>query len=97
MGNDLVKAKERVRLISRGRYACKNLTTREAKERLLEVDPGLDISRVLQAVDKGEFKRAGVFLVSEVAVTHTLSYFAPLLSEVLQSLLLSFSKEKAEK
>jgi len=78
------EALTRFEAIAKGRYVPKKLSVREAKERLRRVDPGIDFSRVFQALDAGDVKRAGTSLAVEVAASQALTYFYPLVVDTVQ-------------
>ncbi len=87
MSEELKEAKERFEALSKGRYYPKKLTLQEAKERLIETDPGLDISPLLGAKDAAALKHAALSLMAQSAQPQTLSYFSPLLIEALDGVL----------
>ncbi|WP_457592314.1 hypothetical protein [Hydrogenimonas sp.] len=87
MDERLQEARERFKTLAKGKYYPARLTPEEAKKRLRESDPGLDISPFLGARDTAEMKRAGLLMLVEAANPQTLSYFSPLLVEAVDGVL----------
>ncbi|BDY13321.1 hypothetical protein [Hydrogenimonas cancrithermarum] len=95
--SELEEARRRFDAIAKGRYAPRTLSLEEAKARLRETDPGIDVSDLLAALDEGDLKRAGTSLVWQVIAPETIAYFTPLIVELLQSAVASRSEKGSEK
>ncbi|WP_457595809.1 hypothetical protein [Hydrogenimonas sp.] len=85
--SELDEARERLQRLLEGRYAPRNLTPEEAKRRLLESDPGIDISGFLEAAARGDTARALDNLLYEALAPEAIAFFTPLLSQALRGFL----------
>ena len=79
------EARRRFDAIVKGRYAPKTLSLEEAKARVRETDPGIDMSELLRALNEGDLKRAGSSLLWQTVAPETIAYFTPLIVGVIES------------
>ena len=91
------EARARFEALAKGRYVPRRQSIREAKERLRQVDPGLDVSRVLQALDTGDLNRATKSLAIEIAASQALAYFYPLIVTAIETATDLITKKPASK
>jgi len=85
---DLEDARARFKAISEGRYVPKALSVEEAKKRLREADPGMDISGSLQALRRNDTQKAAASVVLEtLADPSVVSYWSPALIGLLLALM----------
>lgn len=89
----VVEARARFEAVSKGRYYPKKVTPQEARERLLETDPGIDISPILRARDEEDLKRAALSLLAQSADPKMVSYFSPVIIEAINAFLAFAEKE----
>ena len=90
---DVRIAKARFKAVAQGRHVPSTLSVEEAKKRLRQTDPGLDISDMLRAIDRGDLKKAGTSLLMEAATDPSvITYWSPLLIGLLQALVPSRKK-----
>ncbi len=94
--DELQEARRRFEKIARGEYVPKPMSVEEAKARLREADPGLDLSDVIAALDEGDLQRAGLALFRQSVAPQAIAYFAPLLAEAMAAALEAL-EEGAEK
>ena len=80
---DLEQARANVKNILQGKTINHAPTLAEAKERLRTTDPGIDISRTLKQLNRGNGKGAVVDLAFEAAATISLPYLRPLLTAAI--------------
>ncbi|MCF6201994.1 MAG: hypothetical protein L3J42_07740 [Hydrogenimonas sp.] len=89
----VTQVKARFEALSKGEYYPKKVTPAQAKERLRETDPGLDISPLLKAEDGESLKRGAVSLAAQSADLKMLSYFSPIAIDVLEKVLALLNKK----
>ncbi|WP_456451330.1 hypothetical protein [Hydrogenimonas sp.] len=77
-------ARERLEKLLQGRYVPKRLTPEEAKRRLLDADPGIDISDVLKALQEGDAAKAAQNLLYQSFAPEAIAFFSPLVASALQ-------------
>jgi hypothetical protein len=82
--DEVREARERLDAILRGRYVPRRLTPEEAKRRLMETDPGIDISDALSALREGDLSKAAQNLLYQSLAPETVAFFAPLIAEALR-------------
>ncbi len=80
---DLEQARANVKNILQGKAINHAPTLAEAKERLRATDPGIDISRPLKQLNRGNGKGAVVDLAFEAATTISLPYLRPLFTAAI--------------
>ncbi len=90
------EARERFEALAKGQYVPQKLSVQKARERLRQVDPGLDVSRVLRALDEGDIKRAGMSLAVEAAASQALAYFYPLIVDAVEMAVNLIPKKKPD-
>ncbi len=84
---DVETAKARFKAVAQGRHVPSGISVEEAKKRLRQTDPGLDISDMLRAIDQGDPKKAGMSLLMEAATDPSvITYWSPLLIGLVQAL-----------
>ncbi len=83
--DELRGARRRFKALSEGRYVPKELSLEEAKKRLRQSDPGIDVSEALTALNQGDLERAAAALVHQALLPETIAFFAPLIAKGLES------------
>ncbi len=89
----LAEVKARFEAVSKGRYYPKKVTPLEARERLRETDPGIDISPILRARGEEDLKRAALSLLAQSADPKMVSYLSPVIIEAISAFLAFAEKE----
>ena len=79
------EARARFEALAKGRYAPRRRSVQESKESLRQLDPGLDVSRVLQALDTGDLNGAAKSLTIEMVASQALVYFYPLIVTAIET------------
>ncbi|WP_456390245.1 hypothetical protein [Hydrogenimonas sp.] len=95
---EVERAKKRFMSIAQGRHVPADISIEEAKKRVRQTDPGLDISDIVRAIDQRDLKKAGTSLLLEVATDPSIiTYWSPLLIGLVQALVPSSKKtQKAD-
>ncbi len=83
---DLEQARANLKNLLQGKAINHAPTLAEAKERLRATDPGIDISRPLRQLNRGNGKEAVVDLAFEAATTISLPYLRPLFTAAIVQL-----------
>ena len=80
--NEIKKEKEKLKALFKGKIS-KRVSIKEAKSRLKQTDPGIDISEILKAVDKKDdvFK---IIIVEIISNPDFFVYYAPVLKEIIK-------------
>ena len=81
------KARQNLQTLFKGKRPPGEISTETAKARLRAADPGLDISRSLKHLGKGEVKEAVVSLAVEVTASLTILSIQPLITTLVHGLL----------
>ena len=93
--DEVEKARARLDALLKGRYVPKRLSPEEAKRRLIEADPGLDLSDVLKALQEGDAAKAAQNLLYQSLAPEAIAFFSPLIASALQGFVAA-SKNPAE-
>jgi hypothetical protein len=81
--SDLQTAKQEIKEILEGKNPHRP-TLEEARKRLIETDPGIDISEIIKALNKGNYQKAAEILLIEIAsMPNAAEYFLPLLAKLI--------------
>ncbi|WP_201351841.1 hypothetical protein [Hydrogenimonas urashimensis] len=96
MDESLTEARKRFEAIAQGRYVPKKLSVGEAKKRLRETDPGIDVSDLLCALAEGDLKRAGSSFLWQTLAPETVAYFTPLIVGAIASMMETKPEKKGE-
>jgi hypothetical protein len=84
---DRNQARKNIQKMLQGAPPRRTPSLEEAKARLRAADPGIDISRPLKLVNRGETGQAAAGLLAETVTAITLPYIHPVLSSLLTTLL----------
>ena len=95
--NDLQESRRRFDALLKGRYAPRPISPEEAKLRLRQTDPGIDISEFLAALSQKDLRRAGNALVWQTLAPETIAYFTPLIVGAIQSFVAANAAKESEK
>jgi len=80
--------KRRLKLMLEGKYVPKDISVEEAKKRLKETDPGIDISvfiKILNSNDKDKILKD--LLIEMITNPDILIYYMPVIKMILKSLI----------
>jgi len=80
--------KKRLKLILEGKYIPKDISVKEAKKRLKETDPGIDISAFFKILNTTNKDKVLKDLVIEIITNpDILVYYMPLIKIILKSVI----------
>ncbi len=96
MSRRLDEARKRFEALSHGRYVPRRIGVEEAKARLRDCDPGIDIAPLLRADSAEELERALLLVTVEAADKERAAYFSPLLAEAAAGLFALWRSRKGE-
>ena len=83
--NELELKKEQLKNIFSGNKKPKNI--KEAKNRLKQTDPQIDISEILRILNAPSDKRIKLLLIELLSSPEIISYFSPVIKEVIIKLI----------
>ena len=85
---ELEEKKKRFKLLLEGKYIPKEISIEEAKKRLIETDPNIDISNVIKFFRTSKKDKILKEILIELATNpDVLSYYMPLIKELLKILI----------
>ena len=85
--NEINIKKEKLKSVLQGR-GLKPLSVEEAKKRLRETDLGIDISEILRILNTPSDKKIKLLLIEILSSPEIISYFSPVIKEVIIKLLI---------
>lgn len=87
--SDLEDARARLKAIGEGHYVPKGISVEEAKKQLRAADPSIDISDLLQALNRGEDlqKAAAAVVVETLSDPEVIHYWSPVLAGLVKALI----------
>ncbi len=84
--NELELKKKQLKDILNGNKKPKSIE--EAKKRLKQTDPGIDIGEILRILNSPSDKRLKLILIELLSAPEIISYFSPFIKEVIIKLLI---------
>ncbi len=84
--NELELKKKQLKDILNGNKKPKSIE--EAKKRLKQTDPGIDIGEILRILNSPSDKRLKLILIELLSSPEIISYFSPFIKEVIIKLLI---------
>jgi len=88
------EAKKRFEAVAKAKYIHKKISTEDAKARLRETDPGIDISDALKHANGGDLNLAGSALFLQTLNLEFVNYIFPLFAKGINSVLAPMLKKK---
>jgi hypothetical protein len=85
--SDVAQAKQAFQSLMNARRSSREISIEEAKQRLREADPGVDVGRLVAALNQRDYETALAQLLVEIPVETWLELLKPLEAKALQALL----------
>ncbi len=85
--NEIELKKERLKSLLKGRPE-KSMSIEEAKKRLKQTDPGIDIGKILQILNTSSDDKIKLILIELLSEPEIISYFSPVVKAFLIKILI---------
>jgi len=76
--------KKRFKYLIKGKYVYKNLSVEEAKKRLKETDPGIDVSEILRVINSDRKDKFKIIFIEIISTPDFLAYYMPVIKSFLK-------------